>query len=188
MEKVLWLTECQEWFVCFMWFVKFREGSFLLNNVPWSGRPVEVDSHQMETLRTINVYLYGETDVHIYICLTDSLYCIPKCLRTCGSDQAQSWPSSAAPSIPQPWFLSAPWLLGWGPTGGRGADGSLRGSVSRNESSMCAHVQSIPGPLSVPPSPREGVQARFPDQPTDRKHYLWGGEMHTEQACFLGDL
>ena len=188
MEKVLWRWMRQEWLVCFMCFVKFREGSFLLDSVPWSGRQVEVDSDQIETLRTINVYLYGETDVRVYICLTDSLYCIPKCLRTRGSDQARGWPSSAAPWIAQPWFLSAPWPLGWGPTGGRGADGSLRGSVSRNESSMGARVQSIPGPLSVPASPREGVQARFPDQPTDRKHCLWGGETLTEQACFLGDL
>ena len=75
--------------MCFMCFVKFREGSFLLDSVPWSGRQVEVDSDQIETLRTINVYLYGETDVRVYICLTDSLYCIPKCLRTCGSDQAR---------------------------------------------------------------------------------------------------
>ena len=32
------------------WFVKFREGDFSLDDAPWSGRPVEVDSDQIETL------------------------------------------------------------------------------------------------------------------------------------------
>ena len=32
------------------WFAKFRAGDFLLDNAPQSGRPVEVDSHQIETL------------------------------------------------------------------------------------------------------------------------------------------
>ena len=32
------------------WFVKFRAGDFLLDDAPRSGRPVEVDSNQMETL------------------------------------------------------------------------------------------------------------------------------------------
>ena len=31
-------------------FAKFHVGYFLLDNVPWSGRPVEVDSDQIETL------------------------------------------------------------------------------------------------------------------------------------------
>ena len=32
------------------WFVKFCEGDFSLDDAPWSGRPVEVDSDQIETL------------------------------------------------------------------------------------------------------------------------------------------
>ena len=32
------------------WFVKFHAGDFSLGNAPWSGRPVEVDSDQTETL------------------------------------------------------------------------------------------------------------------------------------------
>ena len=32
------------------WFVKFRARDFLLDNAPWQGRPVEVDSDQTETL------------------------------------------------------------------------------------------------------------------------------------------
>ena len=32
------------------WFVKFRAGDFSLEDAPWSGRPVEVHSDQMETL------------------------------------------------------------------------------------------------------------------------------------------
>lgn len=31
-------------------FVKFRAGGFSLDNAPWSGRPVEVDSDQIEKL------------------------------------------------------------------------------------------------------------------------------------------
>ena len=44
LEKVLWLIECVKWFV------KFRAGDFSLDDAPWSGRPAEVDSNQMETL------------------------------------------------------------------------------------------------------------------------------------------
>ena len=43
-EGVLTDRTCQK---CFM---KFRAGDFLLDNAPWSGRPVEVDSNQIETL------------------------------------------------------------------------------------------------------------------------------------------
>ena len=32
------------------WFAKFRAGDFLLDDASWSGRLVEVDSDQMETL------------------------------------------------------------------------------------------------------------------------------------------
>ena len=35
---------------CQKWFAKFRAGDFLLDDTPWSGRPVEVDSDQIETL------------------------------------------------------------------------------------------------------------------------------------------
>ena len=35
---------------CQKWFVKFYAGDFTLDNAPWSGRPVEVDSDQIETL------------------------------------------------------------------------------------------------------------------------------------------
>ena len=35
---------------CQKWFAKFRAGDFLLDGAPWSGRPVEVDSNQIETL------------------------------------------------------------------------------------------------------------------------------------------
>ena len=36
------------------WVVKFRAGDFSLDNAPRSGRPVEVDSDQMETLTDNN--------------------------------------------------------------------------------------------------------------------------------------
>ena len=32
------------------WFVKFRAGDFSLDDAPWSGRPVEADKDQKETL------------------------------------------------------------------------------------------------------------------------------------------
>ena len=35
---------------CQKWFEKFHAGDFLLDNAPWSGRPGEVDSNQIETL------------------------------------------------------------------------------------------------------------------------------------------
>ena len=35
--------------MCQKWFVNFRAGDFSLDNAPWLGRPVEVDSNQIET-------------------------------------------------------------------------------------------------------------------------------------------
>ena len=35
---------------CQKWFAKFDARDFSLDNVPWMGRPVEVDSDQTETL------------------------------------------------------------------------------------------------------------------------------------------
>ena len=35
---------------CQKWSVKFLAGDFSLDHAPWSGRPVEVDSDQIETL------------------------------------------------------------------------------------------------------------------------------------------
>ena len=40
---------------CQKWFAKFCAGDFSLDNAPRSGRPVKVDSDQIETLRTINI-------------------------------------------------------------------------------------------------------------------------------------
>ena len=36
--------------MCQKWFAKFHAGDFLVNDALWSGRPVEVDSDQIETL------------------------------------------------------------------------------------------------------------------------------------------
>ena len=41
---------------CQKCFVKFCAGDFSLDNAPWSGRPVEVDSDQIETLIENNQY------------------------------------------------------------------------------------------------------------------------------------
>ena len=35
---------------CQMWFMKFHAGDFSLEDAPQSGRPVEVDGNQIETL------------------------------------------------------------------------------------------------------------------------------------------
>ena len=35
---------------CQKWFAKFCAGDFLLDDAPWSGGPVEVNSDQIETL------------------------------------------------------------------------------------------------------------------------------------------
>ena len=35
---------------CQKWFVKFHAGNFSLDDAPQSGRPIEVDSNQIETL------------------------------------------------------------------------------------------------------------------------------------------
>ena len=43
MEKGLWL-------ICQKWFAKSHAGDLLLDSAPWLGRPVEVDSNQIETL------------------------------------------------------------------------------------------------------------------------------------------
>ena len=34
---------------CQKWFAKFHTGDFSLDDAPWSGRPVEIDSDQTET-------------------------------------------------------------------------------------------------------------------------------------------
>ena len=36
--------------MCQKWFAKFHTGDFSLDNAPWSSRPVEVDSDQIETV------------------------------------------------------------------------------------------------------------------------------------------
>ena len=36
--------------MCQKWLMKFCAGDFSLNDAPWSGRPVEVDSNQIKTL------------------------------------------------------------------------------------------------------------------------------------------
>ena len=47
--------EAETYQICQKWFTKFRAGDFLLDDAPQSGRPVEIKSDQIETLRTISV-------------------------------------------------------------------------------------------------------------------------------------
>ena len=42
--------------MCQKRFVKFRVGDFSLDDAAWLGRPVEVDSDQIETLRTMTLF------------------------------------------------------------------------------------------------------------------------------------
>ena len=44
---------------CQKWFVKFCARDFSLDDALWSGRAAEVDSHQIETFRTINIFSCG---------------------------------------------------------------------------------------------------------------------------------
>ena len=47
---------------CQKWFAKFQAGDFSLNDAPWLGRPVEVDSDQIEAL-TENNHYYTEWEI-----------------------------------------------------------------------------------------------------------------------------
>ena len=48
--------------MCQKWFAKFHAGDFSLDDAPWLGKPVEVDSDQIETLIENNqCYTAGET-------------------------------------------------------------------------------------------------------------------------------
>ena len=42
------------WRMCQKWFAKLHAGDFLLDDAPWSGRPVEVDNDQIDTLMENN--------------------------------------------------------------------------------------------------------------------------------------
>ena len=48
--------------ICQKWFAMFRAGDFLLDDAPWTGRAVEVDSDQIKTLIENNPhYIMWET-------------------------------------------------------------------------------------------------------------------------------
>ena len=48
------------------WFVKYHAGGFLLDDAPWSGRPVGADSDQIETLTENNqCYTTQETGTYL---------------------------------------------------------------------------------------------------------------------------
>ena len=46
--------------MCQKWFAKFHTGDFSRDNAPWSSRPVEVDSDQIETLIENNQCSMGD--------------------------------------------------------------------------------------------------------------------------------
>ena len=48
---------------CQKWFAKFHAADFLLDGAPWSGRPVEVNSDQTETLIENNKH-YIMQEIH----------------------------------------------------------------------------------------------------------------------------
>ena len=45
--------------ICQKRFAQFHGRDFLLDDAPWLGRPVEGDSNQTETLRTMNLIPHG---------------------------------------------------------------------------------------------------------------------------------
>ena len=44
---------------CLKWFANFHAGDFLLGDAPWLGRPVEVDSDQIETVIEKSIIAHG---------------------------------------------------------------------------------------------------------------------------------
>ena len=51
--------------MCHKWFVKFCAGDFSLDDAPWLGRPVEVDSNEIETLiEKINIIPCGRQSTY----------------------------------------------------------------------------------------------------------------------------
>ena len=44
---------------CQKCFAKFHDGDFLLDDISWRGRSIEINSDQIRTLRTINVIPCG---------------------------------------------------------------------------------------------------------------------------------
>ena len=65
MEKVLTDGTCQKWFL------KFCVGDFLLDDTPWLGRPVKVDSDQIKTL-TENNQCYTTSEIFDIIKISKS--------------------------------------------------------------------------------------------------------------------
>ena len=58
---------------CRNWFAKFHAGDFSLDDAPWSGRPVEVDSNPIETLIENN-RLYSRWDTADILRILIQLY------------------------------------------------------------------------------------------------------------------
>ena len=54
-KKKKGFVQCMEKVLCHIEHVKSGLQSFMLENAAWSGRPVEVDSNQIKTLRTISI-------------------------------------------------------------------------------------------------------------------------------------
>ena len=48
---------------CQKWFANFCAGDFSLDGAPWSGRPVEVDNDQIETLTEKNNQRYNTWEI-----------------------------------------------------------------------------------------------------------------------------
>ena len=57
--------------MCQKWFAKFRAGDLSLDGAPWSGRPVEVDGHQIDTLIENN-QCYTTWDIAVILKISKS--------------------------------------------------------------------------------------------------------------------
>ena len=62
---------------CQKWFVNFHAGDFSLDDAPWSGRPVEVDSDQIETLIENNQY-YTMREIAVILQILKSIKLLVK--------------------------------------------------------------------------------------------------------------
>ena len=72
--------------------VKFHGGHFLLDNAPWSGRSVEVDRDQTETLIENNqYYTMQDSDDILKISKSMKLLKMKRCLLFYGKENTQTF-------------------------------------------------------------------------------------------------
>ena len=68
--------------MCQRWFTKFHAGDFLLDNAPQSGRPVEVESDQIETVIENNQH-YTTRELADILKISKSIKLLVKIIKMC---------------------------------------------------------------------------------------------------------